>query len=312
MSVKDQKREENTQDVFARLLLAQQLLEESDHLEGMNKYDFDSEKWWFHSRHEREALVVYLLLTCFDRLGQLRQHISFPEWLKSTKEVYVTERNKVLNLLSTNSSPTETAQKLFEVYQNIYGVKNSFYKGILNLSEESKEQFLKSVCLTFKPKCPMHGVNISTPSFPLNDKEKELKLKLKYLYNKRNSFTHKLEQYHSSSVPMISERVVQNGSSWGAIFNDSRLSYMGVHREYEKLKSGDEYVYTISDWPFILFETLYSAIDIEFDRININLKFQVMISSKGTNDRIIYNGIAHKYLKDFETFMKHIKNIEIF
>ena len=57
MSEKDQKKETN-EFVFARLRLAQQLIEESDHLEGRNGYDFGSEQWWFHPRHEREALVV--------------------------------------------------------------------------------------------------------------------------------------------------------------------------------------------------------------------------------------------------------------
>jgi hypothetical protein len=135
-------------------------------------------------------------------LGQLKRYISFANWLKSTKAVYVTERNRVLTSLSSSLSPVETAYKLNEAYQDIYGVKNSFCQGILNLSEEVKEQFLKSVSLTFNPEFGMHGTNVSTPSFPLEDKKKELELKLKYLYNKRNSFTHRLEQYHSSSIPM--------------------------------------------------------------------------------------------------------------
>jgi hypothetical protein len=56
--------------IFSGLRLAQQLLEESDGLTGRNGYDLNGKKWWFHPRHEREALVVYLLLTCFDKLGQ--------------------------------------------------------------------------------------------------------------------------------------------------------------------------------------------------------------------------------------------------
>lgn len=303
MSEEDQKKETN-EFVFARLRLAQQLIEESDHLEGRNGYDFGSEKWWFHPRHEREALVVYLLLTCFDRLGQLKRYISFANWLKSTKAVYVTERNRVLTSLSSSLSPVETAYKLNEAYQDIYGVKNSFCQGILNLSEEVKEQFLKSVSLTFNPEFGMHGTNVSTPSFPLEDKKKELELKLKYLYNKRNSFTHRLEQYHSSSIPIASEHVVQNGSSWGAIFKDSRLFYMGVHQEHEKLQSGGANVYTVSDWPFILFETLYSSIGIKFDRTNINLTFQVKVFSKDKSYRTTYDGVSHKYLKDFENFIE--------
>lgn len=300
----EKQKKETDEFVSARLRLAQELLEESDHLEGRDGYDFGSDKWWVHPRHERESLVVYLLLTCFDRLGQYQKYVSFTDWLKSNKAVYVSERNTVLTSLPSDSSPVETARKLTEAYQDIYGVKNSFYQGILNLPEDAKEKLLKSVSLTFNPEYGMHGPNVSTPSFPLEDKKKELQLKLKYLYNKRNRFTHRLDQYHSSSIPFTSEKVVQNGASWGASFRDSQLSYMGVHQEHEKLNSGGANVYTIRDWPFVLFETLYSAIGIQFDRTNINLTFQVMVWSKDMSHVTTYNGVNHKYLKDFESFIE--------
>ena len=88
--------------IHARLILAQELLEESDRLEGIQAYKFCTEKLT-HARHEREALVVYLLLTCFDRLGQTQgKHISFQNWLESKKEPYTSQKSVALKQLASN------------------------------------------------------------------------------------------------------------------------------------------------------------------------------------------------------------------
>lgn len=51
--------------ILARLKLAQSLLEESDPSLRHTNSEKNDEKIWFHPVHEREALVSYLLLTCF-------------------------------------------------------------------------------------------------------------------------------------------------------------------------------------------------------------------------------------------------------
>lgn len=72
--------------IRARLVLCQRLLEESDTLPGSEGYTVDeANNTVHHPRHEREALVVYLLLTCFDLLGQSRPYMTFYEWLSSKK-----------------------------------------------------------------------------------------------------------------------------------------------------------------------------------------------------------------------------------
>jgi len=129
--------EENAKFVLARLKLAQSLLEESDRLPGWSGYDLASEnEWWRHPRHERESLVNYLLLTCFDRLGQTRGFTTFKDWLSSKRKEHVEEREKALQTLKSSTSPLVIAASLAEHHQEIYGVRNSFYKGIESLSEE--------------------------------------------------------------------------------------------------------------------------------------------------------------------------------
>lgn len=289
-------------DVKARLTLSQQLLEESDKLQGYEGYDHDNEEWWLHPRHEREALVIYLLLTCFDRLGQDLKYISFNDWLQSNKQIYKNERDTTIDLLPPNLSPTEFSIKLFERYQDLYGVRNSFCQGIMKLSSEVGDRFLDSVKLVF---CPDFGKepNTSFPSFPLDDKKEEQTLKLRFLYKIRNRFTHNLYQYHCASAPATSIRFT-DGSSWCVwIRKSKRIIYGGCHQEHEILATGGAYVYSITDWPFILFETLYAAIDLPFDRTTIDLSFLVQIESEDCSTLTSYNNVKHKYLKDFVSYI---------
>ena len=298
--------DETNEIIFARLRLSQQLLEESDDLAGRDGYDFNGKKWWFHPRHEREALVVYLLLTCFDKLGQKQSFTTFPGWLRSQKVAHKREKESIVSSITKGMDVVESSVHLFEGYQAIYGVRNAFYDGIKGLPDNAKNHLLGSIRLSFNPEFGKHGPNVSTPSRPIEDKELELDLKLKYLYGKRNGFTHKLDQYHSCSVPIMSEMGFTNGSSWGVMIENQKISYMGSHQEHERLSSGGAYVYTINNWPFVLFETLYTALGMLFDRTSINLKFRVMVFSDDRSTVTTYNDVQHKFLKDCNAFLRMV------
>ncbi|MGE4268324.1 MAG: hypothetical protein AB7F25_12890 [Deferribacterales bacterium] len=292
--------------VLSRLVLSQQLLEESDNLPGKSAYDFDNEKWWFHPRHEREALVVYLLLTCFDKLGQHKGFITVENWLNSKKNIYVEQKNKVINQLPKECGVIDSAIKLFKKYNELYGVKNAFFQGINNLSESLKEKLLNSIILTYNPEFGKYE-NTSTPSYPLDDKDEEQRLKLEYLYGKRNRFTHKLDQYHTSSFPLMSHNKFENESSWIAWIKNSKLQYVTTHQEHVKCESKEgANVFTIQDWPFILFEVLYSALGISFDRTTIKLKFQVQVESTNGSYITYYSCVEHNDLKDVKLFLKNV------
>ncbi|CAM3580913.1 hypothetical protein [Halomonas lysinitropha] len=292
--------------IFSRLRLAQQLLEESDGLAGRAGYNFNGSKWWYHPRHEREALVIYLLLTCFDKLGQKQSFTTFASWLKSQKFVHVTGKDKVVSSIPEGLSVVESSMRLLEGYQDVYGVRNAFYEGVAGLPENAKSHLLGSIRLSFNAEFGMHGPYVSTLPKPLEDSKLEQDLKLKYLYGKRNGFTHKLDQYHTCSVPMMSEMRFKNGSSWAAMIENREISYMGSHQEHEKLPAGGAYVYTINSWPFVLFETLYDTLGIEFDRTSINLIFQVMFFSDDKRTVTTYDNVPHKNLKDYDTFLSII------
>lgn len=289
--------------IHARLILAQELLEESDRLEGIQAYKFCTEKLT-HARHEREALVVYLLLTCFDRLGQTQgKHISFQNWLESKKESYTSQKSVALKQLASNSQPNVVASTLYKEYLTLYGVGKSFLHGIDNLNPYNRERLLNSIDVKFNPEFGSVGSNVSTPSYPLDNPKKESKLKLGYLFDLRNRFTHNLEQFNSLSTPACSEMFFKKGASWSVIIRGCKVIYLGVHQEHFKEKDGAN-VYTLSDWPFVLFETLYAAIDLPFDRTNINLAFQVHICHENGESETILNRIMHHQLRDIESLKK--------
>jgi hypothetical protein len=297
-------KDENIDSIVARLRFAQSLLEESDQLEGRSGYNLGSDNpQFFHQRHEREALVTYLLLTCFDRLGQERGFTTLSDWLKSKKAQHIAERDAALDSLPTNSTHLEASCVLADKYQALYGVRNAFCQGINNLPEEVRKCLFASVKLSFIPE---YGTQTSWPDYPLEDAKLEQELKLKYLYEKRNRFTHRLEQYHNSSVPSMSDHWIPNGSaSWWAMIKDNKLTYLGAHTDQVPLKTGGAYVYTFVDWPFVLFEVLHQAIRLPFERTSIQLKFSVLFFSSARPMIVGTSGvIEHCLLKDFRSLAR--------
>jgi hypothetical protein len=289
--------------ILARLRLAQSILEESDYMEGRSGYDFKRPDWWYRPRHEREALVTYLLLTCFDYLGQEKGFTTFADWLKSKKPPHILERQTSLDSLQPDATHLEAASALMDQYQSLYGVRNAFYQGINNLTEESKQQLFLSVRLMFIPE---FDPNVSKCGLPLEDEKLERDLKLRHLHERRNRFTHRLEQLVSLSTPSMSESGIQNGSSWSAQIRDSKLTYFGVHYETVLLKTGGAYYYELTEWPFVLLEVLYAAIGVALERTSIRLKFKVLFYSSAEPGAVVtLDAVEHGLLKDVHSLEKY-------
>jgi len=272
--------------VKSRLRLAQELLEESDVLPGSEGYFKNKKEWWLHPRHEREALVCYLLLTCFDRLGQKQKYLTFNDWLNSKKKTHEKERNIVIDKMERADDFLGGAKALHEHYQEIYGVKNSFYNGLSNLPKDARKRLLDSIQVRVCPKYGLYGPNVGMPASRLNDSDLKKQLQFKYLYKRRNRFTHNLEQYQRSSKPIMSDmtifRDLSGQASWVAEIKDSKLTYWCLHHEHELIPGGGAYIFYIQEWPFVLFEVLHAAISQQFHRTSINLRFQVRLKNKVT------------------------------
>jgi hypothetical protein len=294
--------------IRARLILAQKLLEESDTLPGFEGYNFkDPGNWALHERHEREALVVYLLLTCFDLLGQSQKHVDFMKWLTSKKSELVEERRIAAEIIrSENGDCFDQAKFLFEHYNRHHGATSAFYSGIEQLPHSARQRLLSTVSVVGRDPRSLNPEykNTSFPGIPLEDEEKKITLQKKYLYSLRNAFTHQLSQTHFSSIPLMSafpsrinlnEELPSNGACWGIYIRKGKITYAGNHSDHT-----NTYYYSLSDWPFVLFEVLYAALGEKFDRTTIKLKF--FIQSFDEECPYFFSSVEHalvsKVLKD--------------
>lgn len=282
--------------IRARLVLAQQLLEESDALPAGEGYTVDTaNSTVHHSRHEREAVVNYLLLTCFDLLGQAHKHLTFNDWIISTKPHILEQHKSALEGLDVQTiGIIESTRVLLNHYNRLYGATKAFFAGINGLPAKARTHLLNSVSAarrdpeSLKPE----NKNTSYPPLPIDDKDQEAieKLKIKMLYSLRNAFTHDLAQMHFSSNPMMAQVVNKNrpntkGASWGvSIFENKVL--INTHQVYEK-----KYVYDLRDWPFVLFEVLYAAINEEFERTQIKLNMYIFDPYKGSTPSIAHTDL---------------------
>ena len=294
--------------IRARLILAQKLLEESDTLAGLEGYNFkDRDNWFLHERHEREALVVYLLLTCFDLLGQSKPHVDFMKWLESKNSARVEERRMAAEVICPeNADCFEQAKILFQHYNKHHGATSAFYSGIDKLPDNTKQLLLSTVSVVKRDPRSLEPEykNTSFTGIPLENEEQKIALQKRYLYSLRNAFTHQLSQLHFSSTPMMSafpgiidfkDGPPSDGASWGINIIDKKIHYGGVHQDQD-----NRYVYTLSDWPFVLFEVLYAALGEEFDRTTIKLLFFIQVF-EGKHLRF-YSSVEHAQVR---TVLKH-------
>ncbi|WP_447981800.1 hypothetical protein [Achromobacter kerstersii] len=258
--------------------MAQRILEDSDLIPIVEDFDGAFEKP--HERHTREALAVYLLLTCFDALGQERPHVGFRDWM--TGSTYREEVQQALELASIEvaKGPVEATNALLAGWSALYGVTSGFRNSIEMLSDPAKDWLFSSMTVARRSPEADKFPNASVPTIPIGDPARERKLKVDYLYSKRNEFTHSLQQWHISSHPRqwIFVRHMSNPvpkdvpvAAWSALVPRSKVVRLGgIHEDRRGSK-----LFSVSDWPFVLFEVLYSAIDIRFDRTSINLRYCV-------------------------------------
>lgn len=280
--------------IKARLALAHELLEESDRLPGADGYNHGEHEWWLHPRHTREALVIYLLLTCFDLLGQPEgDYVSFEDWLNSEDEYHVRERESALNDQQTIE---QAAIALANKHQEIYAVKKSFYQGLDRIPQGIKERFFESITVRH---CPNYDPAVSMPNYDVSDPVELMEKRSRHLYRKRNSFTHSLEQYHRLSCPSY----LQSGgvgAAWRAFIRKDKLEYANGHQDLVGDGRNGKYVFQFDNWPFILFEALYSAIGETFEAQDIDLKFLVNVFSDNHLKHVEINDVDHKSLVGFD------------
>ena len=137
------------------------------------------------------GLRTYLLLTCFDQLGQDEWQF-FPNWLNAKKAKIRTERGEILRLANLEENILDAAgnanakfiASVYKGYNNIYGVKKSFINFLREvLPKDQRARLLNKIEIETYI-VDNGGLNlIGLGSY--EDKEK-------WLYQTRNDYTHNL------------------------------------------------------------------------------------------------------------------------
>lgn len=199
------------------------------------------------SGHQK-SLVYYLLLTCFDRLGQPSPWMSYDEWIASSD--MESERDSAVGNLNQTKDPIEIAKSIYKYYISKYGTKNAFFRFMDEvINGEDLKKLLDSIMLTKLDRISGQSTNLTD-----NDKKK-------YLYELRNSYTHKSEwRYGVTLAPPALPSELQKEI-------DDYANQEGVNMEsliFNLYDQQNTATYTksilFSDWPIVLFETVRAGI----------------------------------------------------
>lgn len=196
-----------------------------------------------------EGLVNYLLLTCFDILGQPDQWIDYGSWLRSKK--HARERKQILATIDINLSPIEISIILHEHYNSIYGVKNSFFRFLREiLNEDQRHRLYNTISASnslgevYVQNGMVTRTSHKRPPIEFNIPEKE-----KLLYTLRNAFTHKCMSCH-------------NGTGMYPFSSKRRLIPV-----YQDIKEDSEITYFVHNWPNILIDIIKEVLSANKDKM---------------------------------------------
>lgn len=132
---------ERIKRVKDRLFLYDKISDLKEFFRGDEYTEHPSEGTFDHKFRHYQALRFYLLLTCFDILGQESEFIDFNEFLNSNK--FKTERIKLLREFSTETEISKI-KIMYEYYLKIYGFKKRYLYFIDNILDETQRNRLYS------------------------------------------------------------------------------------------------------------------------------------------------------------------------
>lgn len=136
------------------------------------------------------GLITYLLLTCFDQLGQSKSgHEFFPNWVSSKTKEKEHERNRITSKLNSEGINCESSEflfslRLYEEYHKIYGVKNSFVNFLKNILNKDQLKI-------FFDKIIIEDYKVTKDDYEFLE-HKDIDAKIKWLFGLRNKYTHNL------------------------------------------------------------------------------------------------------------------------
>lgn len=187
---------------------------------------------------QHDSLINYLLLTCFDVLGQERDFVDFKKWIVAKK--FAKERQEALASFEENLRPLDVTSRLVDCYNRRFGVTKGFFRFIdETLTPEARETLLQSIAFAKRP--------------AIEDADEVLLKKKRFLYDLRNQFT------HGAVAPTTVSRM-EDGSrvEIAQVIGDSHIT-----KKPYRLVSGRvdrEGAYLVADWPYVLYATVAGVV----------------------------------------------------
>lgn len=174
---------------------------------------------------QQPSLVTYLLLTCFDLLGQHVDWVDFNTWLKSSRTQH--ERLGALGGADPRTSSEEQLRRLWDRYNELYGVRTSFLVFFEHwMPADVRRELLDHINIEQWPTPPNEGA--------VEDVEDDGK-KLAWLIRLRHDYTHRAQfvaGLHPDQIPP-----------------DYRDGWWLMEAQMTRTKTTR---YSVCDWPAVL------------------------------------------------------------
>lgn len=237
---------ENT--VSDRILLVRDRLELVTMISSLNPLFLDPKLirdtpngGWTHPWKYFDSLRTYLLLTCFDLLGQPHSFKDFQSWLAadSTKA----ERTAALQKSEGEADPIELIKAMHREYLASYGTKNSFYRFIQQLLPKPVQDDLY-YSIQIREIDPVKNLEIGAIESEVS--------KIAFLYGIRNSFTHA-----GINTGSPAGGVWEHHGKWIEMDGKLKKGWEPIHWEE---RNGLRIEYAVRDWPDVLFRAVQTGL----------------------------------------------------
>lgn len=200
---------------------------------------------WTHPWKYFDSLRNYLLLTCFDLLGQPTEFKDFQSWLEAKSSF--DERAEVEKLILSGLNTFERAARIHRSYLQIHGARIAFLRFINEiLTAEERVALLYSVRI--RRIDPVKNTEVDIIE---NDQSK-----VDWLYRIRSQYTHRAENTGSPSGGVF-------GSLTREIVIDGKV-LMGWEPISWEEKSGFRIEYGVRNWPRALKRAVRSGMAARF------------------------------------------------
>ena len=199
------------------------------------------QKGWTHPWVYFDSLRNYLLLTCFDLLGQSDEYLDFQSWLVAKR--CAEERAAVAHQQDSCSNPALVAAQLHRGYLELYGTKNSFYRFVNeSLSKKERGDLFHSVRVRKIDAVENREIEII---------ESE-SVKLRYLYQLRNEYTHGAQIAGNPSGGVF--------ENWNKPIEVDGKMLMGYVSIRSLPSNGERTEISVRNWPDVLVSCVESVL----------------------------------------------------